>query len=118
MTEHQEAIVLANWLRLNNYTFHHSPNETYTKSWNQKRKNKLEWVSKWFPDYTIILKIKALLFIELKKARWPKWGLNGSQISPEQIQWCESLNKCWNIQAEICHWADEAIELINRLENK
>lgn len=116
MTEHQEALILATYLRNNKYMFHHSPNETYTKSWNQKRKNKQEWVSKWFPDYTIILKNKNILFIELKKTRWPQGWLNGSVISPEQENWCTELNQVPNVQAEICHWAKESIELIERIE--
>jgi len=33
---------LANYLRAHNYTFFKTPSETYTTSWNQKRKNKLE----------------------------------------------------------------------------
>ena len=37
-----EQIKLANWLRFNNYTFYKSPSETFTTSWNQKRKNKAE----------------------------------------------------------------------------
>ena len=69
LTEHQHAVLFANWLRENNYTFHHSPNETFTKFHNVRRKNTLEGVSKGFPDYAIILKRKNLLFIELKKAR-------------------------------------------------
>lgn len=69
MTEHQHATAFAHWLRTNDYTFHHSPNETHTKSWKQKRKNTLEGVSAGFPDYCIVLKRGSLLFIELKKAR-------------------------------------------------
>ena len=41
-TESQETIELANWLRANNYMFTKSPNETFTKFWNVKRKNTLE----------------------------------------------------------------------------
>ncbi len=80
------------------------------------RKKRL-WVSKWFPDYCITLKRWSLLFIELKKSRWPKWGLNWSTISEEQIEWCNELSNIPNIQAEICHWAKESIELIARIEN-
>ena len=69
MTEHQESVMLANWLRSRGYLFYKSPSETFTTSWNQKRKNKSEGVSKGFPDYTIVLKRGSLLFIELKKAK-------------------------------------------------
>lgn len=69
MNEHNHAVLFANWLRENNYIFHHSPNETFTKFHNVRRKNMLEGVAKGFPDYCIILKRGSLLFIELKKAR-------------------------------------------------
>lgn len=64
-----EQETLANWLRANNYMFYKSPSETWTSSWNQKRKNKLEGVTKGYPDTTIILKNKKLLFIELKRQK-------------------------------------------------
>lgn len=112
LSEHQEACILADWLRLNGYAFHHSPNETYTTSWNQKRKNTQEGVSKWFPDYTIILKRGALLFIELKKSKWKRGGLNWSQISEEQKQWIENLSNVDNVAWEFAFWAEHAIEII------
>ena len=115
-----EAEILANWMRANNYMFTHIPNETYTKSWNQKRKNTLEWVSPWFPDYCILLKIWALLFIELKRQRnvlknWKIWN-SPSTISEKQIQWIESLHSIENVEAHICYWAEESIKLIKEIE--
>ena len=70
LSEHQHAVLFANWLRSEWYFFHHSPNETFTKFHNVRQKNTLEGVSKSFPDYAIILKRWSLLFIELKKAHW------------------------------------------------
>ena len=117
MTESQETIILANYLRANWYLFTKSPNETFTTSWNQKRKNLQEWVSKWFPDMCIILKRWSLLFIELKKAPWKKWGANGSTLDdPHQLHWIQELNKCDNVHAEMVQWANTAIELIKKLE--
>ena len=121
-TESQETIQLANWLRANNYMFTKNANETFTKFWNVKRKNTLEWVSKWVPDMMIILKKWALLFIELKRQKkiLKSWKLSSSnsQISAEQVNWINELNKIKNVQAEICYGADEAINLIKRLENE
>lgn len=124
-TEDQEAEQLANWLRSNNYNFTHIWNE----SWQRGTKNiiimmakkKKLWVSKWFPDYCIILKRWALLFIELKRQKkvlksWKLWA-SPSVISNEQIEWLKSLNIVSNVQAELCYWAEESINLINRLEN-
>lgn len=120
MTENQEWEALANWLRVKKYKFTHIWNESWQRGTRNiiimmARKKRL-WVSKWFPDYCIILKRGSLLFIELKKSRWPQGWLNGSVISEEQIEWVEKLNEVPNIQAEICHWAKESIELIERIE--
>lgn len=117
-SEHQEALILANWLRFNFYNFYKSPSETWTKSWSQKRKNKMEWVTKGFPDYTIILKRNSLLFIELKKVKGKKGGLNWSKISLEQKEWIQDLQNIDNIEAKVCHWAQEAIDFIIECEQK
>lgn len=66
----------------------------------------------------IILKRNSLVFIELKKEKWAKWGMNGSNISDEQKIWIENLSRIDNVDACICHWAEEAISLIQLLENK
>lgn len=116
LSEHQHAVLFANWLRSEWYFFHHSPNETFTKFHNVRRKNTLEWVAKWFPDYVIILKRWSLLFIELKKERWKKWGLNGSKISPEQEKWIEKLGNIDNVGAYFAHWSEEAKRIVMECE--
>lgn len=119
-TESQETIALANYLRANDYTFTKNPNETFTKFYNVKRKNTLEWVSKWVPDMMIILKRWSLLFIELKRQKkllknW-KYSTSNSKVSEEQEKWIAELNKLKNVQAEICYGCDEAIWFIERIE--
>ncbi len=116
MNEHNHAVLFANWLRENNYFFHHSPNETFTKFHNVRRKNTLEGVAKGFPDYCIILKRGSLLFIELKKARWKRGGLNGSKISPEQAIWISELWKIENVWAFFAHWFEEAKKIVMEME--
>lgn len=111
--ETEEQQTLAHWLRLNNYIFYKSPSETFTKSWKQKRKNKLEWVTKWFPDLTIILKRWSLLFIELKRQ-----SKSLSRVSEEQKFWIEELNKIKNVEAKVCYWAKDWIRIIEEMENK
>ena len=106
-----EQQALAHYLRANGYVFYKSPSETFTKSWSQKRKNKLEWVTKWYPDITIILKRWSLLFIELKRKK-----KSLSRVSNEQKFWINELNNINNVQAEVCYWAAEAISLIERIE--
>lgn len=117
-----EQETLANWLRAHNYMFYKSPSETYTTSWNAKRKNKLEWVTKGFPDTVIILKKGSLLFIELKRQRRKlksgKLWESPSKVSPEQLEWEKELNNIDNVQCEICYGATAAIETIIFLENE
>lgn len=119
--ETYEQQILSNYLRMNSYTFYKSPSETRTSSWKQKKKNKLEWVNKGYPDTTIILKRGSLLFIELKRKRkilknWKIW-VSPSSISIEQKQWINELNLVNNISAEVWYWANEAIEKIKYYES-
>lgn len=123
LSESQETIKLANWLRANDYIFTKSPNETFTKFHNVKRKNVLEGVSRGVPDMMILLKRQSLLFIELKKARTRKknWDFKALSsdwidISEHQTKWIEELNKIPNVQGEFSYGADEAIKLIESLE--
>ena len=116
-SEHIESVQFSDWLKKNGYKFTKSPNETFTKSWNQKRKNKAEWVSAGFPDYTIILKRKSLLFIEMKKERGVKWGMNGSVISQEQTEWVNALDEIPNVSACFCHWFEEAKNTVKKFES-
>ncbi len=120
-TENLEQEKLANYLRAHNYIFYKSPSETWTSSWRQKRKNKLEWVTKGFPDTTIILKRWSLLFIELKRQKRilknGKFGASPSVVSKEQVKWQKELSCLDNIESLICYGADEAIEKIKELED-
>ena len=121
-TENIESEKLANWLRSKGYMFTHIANESWlppkVAMLAAKRKKRM-WLSPWFPDFCIVLNINALLFIELKRqidySKSTK-GKKYSTISQEQIEWCQRLNECDNTQAEICYWANEAIELIKRIE--
>lgn len=122
LTESQETIMLANWLKVYNYLFTKNPNETFTKFYNVKRKNRMEWVSKWVPDMMIILKRWSLLFIELKRAKKVlksgRLSTSNSKVSEEQKLWVSELNKIQNVEACVCYGALEAIALIQELENK
>ncbi len=123
-TEDQEAEILANYLRANQYIFTHIGNESWQRGTKNivlmmAKKQRL-WVNKWFPDYCIVLKRWSLLFIELKRKKrilknWKLWK-SPSVISKEQKKWIAELNKIQNIQAEICYWSDEAIRVIERIE--
>lgn len=110
-TEQQEAEKLADYLRLKGFLFSHIPNETFTKNWGTKMKNKRAGVNRGIPDYIIILpanKIKKqrLLFCELKRKK-----KSLSVLSEEQKKWIEELNKCDEL-ASVFYGADEVIDYI------
>lgn len=88
LSEHEEAKLLAQYLELLKtqgkiVLYSHIPNETFTSSWNVKRKNKAEGVRPGVPDYIVVGR-DGLLFIELKS----KTG----RVSLEQQHWLDSLN--------------------------
>lgn len=107
-TEHEEAVMLTQYLDLMQtqgkvklYT--HVANETFTRSWNTKRKNKQEGVMPGCPDY-IILTPEDMFFIELKRIR-------GGVVSSEQKQWIEHLQYL-GFNARVCKGSKEAIDFI------
>lgn len=89
--------------------------EEYTKNWGMLAKRKAEGVRKGLPDYVILAKDK-IIFLELKKVKGKRGGLNGSHISEEQQLWIDTLNNYQSkeIVAVIAHGADEAISFIQK----
>lgn len=127
-SENIESEMLANWLRVNNYTFTHVANESWlppkVAMLAAKRKQRM-WLSPWFPDFVIILKRKSLLCIELKKQRTKKrnWeykalSSDGIKISEAQEVWKDNLNSIDNVQCQICFWSKEAINFVINLEER
>ena len=112
--EEVEAMILAGWLSLKKYTFTHIANESWQRSSpniiQMMIKKKKMGVSKWVPDFIIILKRWSLLFIELKRLKW-------SIVSKEQKSWIEKLSQIENIEARVVYWSQEAIQLIQELED-
>lgn len=117
MNESTEGKLLKIWLDQNWYKYSKIPSETYTPYFSVKKRNKDEWVKKGIPDYMIILKRNSLLFIELKKKKWPRWWMNGSEISEEQKEWVSLLSNIPNIEAKFAHWWREAVDIIIDQEN-
>lgn len=120
MTEHDHAKLVAEYLntlvaykKIVCYT--KTAQETFTRSWGTKMRQKSEGVQRGIPDYVIVTK-KALLFVELKKQKGVRGGNNGSQVSDEQKVWIESLQAMGTdkIQATVAWGADEAIDFINK----
>ncbi len=123
--ENLEAENLAKWLRLKDYRFSHIANESglppKVAMLSAMRKKRM-WVSKGVPDYMIVLKRWALLFIELKRPRpilknWKLWS-SPSVISEEQKEWIETLSRIDNIDAVIAYGSEEARNIIEIIEHK
>ena len=120
MTEQQHAEAFARWLTLNSYRFTHIANESGLPpkvAMIAAIKKKRMGVSPWFPDFLIVLKRWSLLFIEMKKEKGKKWGMNGSRIAPEQTEWIEALDVLNNVRAVFAHGWEEAVRIVQESEN-
>lgn len=127
-TEDQEQEVFVQWLRLKGYPHFRVPNETYTRSWSQKAKNKKLGVSSGVPDLAIVVPSKwhktademvqfaprhmatfnsRLVFIEMKRKK-------GGVTSENQKKWIKALNEA-GVQTVVCKGCDEAIEFIKSI---
>ena len=115
-SEASEQIQLVNWLREHDYFFTMINNDMWTSSFSQKRKQKLMWMNAWMSDLIIKLKRKNILFLELKKAPWKRWGNNWSITSEAQLEWQKQINECEWVEYVIARGFIEAKEIIERLE--
>lgn len=109
-TEYDECILLKDWLdmliqrrQIKNYT--HVPNETYTESMTQKKKNKDQGVRPGFPDY-VILTNKCLIVIEMKRVK-------GGEVSDNQKVWLQHFTEL-GIPNTVANGFDEAKEFVNK----
>lgn len=89
LTEYQECLLLVEYLEILRtqgkvYRYTHIPNETFTKSWGTKMKNKRMGVNPGFPDYIIIGKNKVIC-IEMKRA------VRIAKASSDQLLWITEL---------------------------
>lgn len=103
-TEHDECVALAAYLDLLQHqgkilAYTHVPNETFTKSWSVKNRNKAEGVNRGFPDYVVVTK-DTVLFIEMKRVA-------GGVVSEEQKNWISALSGKTTASA-VCKGFDEA----------
>lgn len=110
-SEYDECVLLVNHLnelkdkgKVTMYT--HIPNETYTSSWNQKRKNKMMGVSSGFPDYLILTRT-MLIVIEMKREK-------GGITSPEQKAWLKAFCDL-GMPSQVCHGFEEAKKFLSKL---
>ena len=107
--ESAECKVFVKWLEIqkrlgNVLQFTHIPNETFTRSWTTKLKNKALGVRRGFPDYAIVTAAGHFVAVEMKRQ-------SGSTTSVEQKAWIAELEGCrGGVHAKVCRGADEAIE--------
>jgi hypothetical protein len=93
--------------------FSHIPQETFTKSWSIKNKNKAMGVRAGVPDMIIVYP-HAVLFLELKR-------LDGGVLSKAQKFWLDALNGIYAnneesaIYAEVATGFDGAKKIIDDL---
>lgn len=128
-TEDQEQEVFVQWLRLKGYPHFRVPNETYTRSWSQKAKNKKLGVSSGVPDLFVVIPDQHFVYgdniephnlpiqtneyrhrlvaIEMKRKK-------GGVTSANQKQWIKTLNEA-GIQTVVCKGCGAAIEFIESI---
>jgi len=83
----------------------HTANETYTKSWKQKRRNTRIGVRPGIPDYVIVTPT-TILFVEMKRT-------TSGQLSKHQKVWLRELDGKPAV-AVMCRGFDQAKQFINK----
>ena len=127
-TEHEEAVTFFKTMQIMGIDVWHMPQETFTKNWGTKMKNKAEGVRKGVSDYLIYITAERskydkalLLWVELKKQRTTK--KNGElkamssdriNISPEQQEFIDKMNTVDSVQGTVCFGAQESIDFVSR----
>lgn len=104
-TEDVEQQRFVQWLRLKGITHFRVPNETFTKSWAQKNKNKALGVVSGVPDMFVALPGIGLVGIEMKR-------IKGGVVSPTQKEWIDRLNTIPGVAAHVAKGCDEAIAIV------
>lgn len=102
-TEYEEQVAFVQWLELQGYYFTAIPNSTYTKSWNQKRRNTAMGLRPGFPDMVIIARGRFMC-VEMKRVK-------GGVTSVEQKMWILAL-RAVGIPVKVCRGCDEAIAFV------
>src|SRR5680860_913206 len=105
-TEDQEQAALVQYCDAKHYPRFRIPNETFTKSWKQKNKNKVMGVSPGVPDLGVIVN-NRLIFIELKRSK-------GGVVSEYQKEWITHLERA-NVPVRVCRGFYEAKAFIDEI---
>jgi hypothetical protein len=119
-TEHDECVLLVDFLKVHGLKFAHIANESgygSAKNWGLIMRRKREGVSPGFPDYVIFIpKTKRkrgksiLLCLEMKRAK-------GGSLKPEQKEWIDTLNEVENVGAYVAKGFIQAQTIIENILN-
>lgn len=113
--EDDEQIAFVHWLEANLLVFTAIPNNTYTKSWKQKTKNKQMGLRPGLADLLVLISpaqsgdgLGYSLYIEMKRQK-------GGVQSADQKTWEAALNglNTPHIQYYLCKGCDEAIRTVD-----
>lgn len=108
--EEAECVALVEYLELikdskNVIVYSHTAQETYTKSWRQKHRNKSMGVRPGVPDY-IIVTDKLVIFLEMKRKK-------GGRLREDQKVWLEAVEGK-KVVSQVCNGFDEAKKFFER----
>lgn len=107
LKEAEEQKMLVHYLQRRGIPHWRTPNETYTKSWRQKRLNKDLGVVPGVPDMFVIIN-NRLIAIEMKRTK-------GSTTTQAQKDWLRLLNEA-GVPARVCKGYEEAKAFIEEME--
>jgi len=107
-TEQSESEAFSTWLTMKGLRHHHGNDNMYTKSWGQKRKMKSAGFSKGYPDFTIVVQHRGLVFVEMKRVK-------GGVTSQYQKDWIDALNGLGGVEARVCKGSEDAINFISEI---
>lgn len=110
-SEYEEQVAFRKYLDLRGLLYFRVPNETYTKSHNQRRRNMALGVRSGIPDMFVLVN-ERVVAVELKRAK--KKGVKWSGATPNQRFWLDALAK-HGVPSVLCAGADEAIDFIENL---
>lgn len=105
-SEDAEQVRFVKWLDEKGYKYTSIPNATFTKSWNQKRRNHMLGLRAGFPDLVVIAD-GHFMAIEMKR-------IKDSYPTQNQKDWIEALTGA-GIPAKVCKGAVEAIAFVKEV---
>lgn len=109
--EDVEEEMLSDYCKLLGLNHWHVPNETYTPSFAQKRKNEALGVQSGVSDHWIRIKNgtgEKLIVIEMKRQF-------GNTPTDKQIAFIEDMNKLDDVYACCCYGGEEAIKVLDEM---